>query len=171
MSACFNVFFEHNDNGGPAQTCRETGLPLGAHSVYKWSQCVTVDSVWALLSVGGLQPLVNISPMSQAQVTHGINVIMYILYCGSHFLTQSIPSTHSLVVLCIDCISQQFHMHKALLVYFTHTVISFLTLIFSLSLSFPCTHTYIHRGSLVESARVVIIHGKETRMSNQRLAH
>lgn len=151
---------------GLHSTCRETGLPLGAHSVYKWSQCVTVHSVWALLSVGGLQPLVNISSVSST-VTRWINVILYIiLHMYTHFLNQSITSTHRQLILYVHCISHHFHIHTVHLPSFRHT--------HSYLFSHTSTNSVSHAHTLTHTCTEcwgVIIHGREMGMSNQRPAH
>lgn len=106
---------------GLHSTCRETGLPLGAHGVYKWSQCVTAFSMSSTLcrwAAAISKYIIHVS----STVTHWINVTLYIiLYMYTHFLNQSITSTHRQLILCVHCISHHFHIHTVHLPSFRHT--------------------------------------------------
>lgn len=153
---------------GLCSTCRETGLPLGAHSVYKWSRCVTVHPVWALLSAGGPRLLENISSMFQT-LWHPELMSGCISYC-THFLSQSITmhsqAVNSMHILYItSCI---VHTYCSFTVSHTHSALS---IMYTRQLILSHTHTQKNWSSLFESAGVVIIHGREMGMSNQRPAH
>lgn len=150
-------------------TCSGTGLPLGAHGARKRTERVTARSARAAaLSAGGLQPLVNISAMSHA---HRHSELMS---CRISYRTP--PPTPPSTISVNNLHSQIVNFMRALYIHLlSHTYRSFTV---SQSHTLISAHSHTHtanthsrRRSPFECAAAVIIHGRETGMSNQRPAH
>lgn len=115
MMACDYVLCEHKRHWRVcAGHARQTRLPLGARSVYKWSRCVPVHSLWGLLSAGGLQPLAECVNQVSSGLTRWINATSHSI--SNCTLTAIMSVNHN------DCALTDTVYHIALLQRCMHTV-------------------------------------------------